>query len=49
MGVKCDLHTNLHLYTMSYFFQKVNEDLGIIGINELGYEIKLGVVETVAD
>ena len=49
MGLKCDRHTNPHVYTLSYFVQKLKEELGITGEKSLGYKVKFGLVATVAD
>ena len=49
MGTKVDLTTNQHLYALSFFVQKVKEEVGITGSGELDYKVKIGLVATVAD
>ena len=49
MGLRCDRHTNPHVYTLSYFVQKLKDELGITGEKCLGYKVKFGLVATVAD
>ena len=49
MGLKCNKHTNLHFDTLTYFVQKVKEDLDIIRTKVLNYQLKVGLVVTVAD
>ena len=49
MGLRCDRHTNPHLFTLSYFVQMLKDELGITGEKSLQYKVKFGLVATVAD
>ena len=49
MGLRCDRHTNPHLFTLPYFVQKLKDELGITGGKFLGYKVKFGLVAMVAD
>ena len=49
IGLDCDLHTNPHVYTLSYFITSVKEELGLTEINYVGYKVKIGLVAMVAD
>ena len=49
MDLRCDRHTTPHLYTLSYFVQKLKDELDITGEKSLQYKLKFGLVATVAD
>jgi len=49
MGTKINLTANQHIYALSFFVQKVKEEVGITGSGELDYKVKIGLVATVAD
>ena len=47
MGLRCDRPTNPDMYTLSYFVQRVKEELRIIW--SLQYHLKMGLAATVSD
>ena len=49
MGLSCDQNTNPHVYTFSYFVASLKEELGLTGTNDIGYQVKIGLVATVTD
>ena len=49
MGLSCDQNTNPHVFILAHFVQSVKKELGMTGTNFIGYQVKIGLVATVAD
>ena len=49
MGLSCDQNTNPHVFILAHFVESVKKELGMTGTNFIGYQVKIGLVATVAD